>query len=88
MPAESTSGNADPSEEFGEPSTSLVSRRPCLNQKDLREWLRNAPEKKPMYADPDQCCTETDGKYRGMPATWPSQKIRSTQSIAYLLELK
>ncbi|MFZ9602263.1 MAG: cytochrome c oxidase subunit II, partial [Ilumatobacteraceae bacterium] len=24
----------------------------CLNQKDLRAWLRNAPEVKPMYANP------------------------------------
>ncbi len=26
----------------------------CLNEIDLQEWLRNAPAKKPMYADPDE----------------------------------
>ena len=38
----------------------------CLNQKDLRAWLRNAPEVKPMYANPADLAV-SNGKYRGMP---------------------
>ncbi len=38
----------------------------CLDTVQLREWLRNAPGKKPMYADPAKL-TDTGGKYRGMP---------------------
>ena len=58
----------------------------CLNQKDLREWLRNAPEKKPMYADPAKLA-ETGGKYRGMPALGLTED-QIDALIAYLLERK
>ena len=58
----------------------------CLNQVDLREWLRNAPGKKPMYADPDKL-EATDGKYRGMPNLGLSED-QIDQLVAYLLERK
>ncbi len=38
----------------------------CFNEVDLREWLRNAPAKKPMYADPNNL-EASNGLYRGMP---------------------
>ncbi|MCE2763410.1 MAG: cytochrome c oxidase subunit II [Ilumatobacteraceae bacterium] len=76
--------NATPAE-FGEKYLAGVSED-CLNQKDLREWLRNAPEKKPMYADPTKL-TETGGKYRGMPALGLTEDQISAL-VAYLLELK
>lgn len=58
----------------------------CLNQKDLREWLRNAPLKKPMYANPENLAA-TGGKYRGMPALGLTEdQINSI--VAYLLERK
>ena len=41
------------SEEFGAKYLAGVDS-PCLNEVDLREWLRNAPAKKPMYADPEK----------------------------------
>ena len=73
------------SADFGERYLAGVSPE-CLNQKDLREWLRNAPAKKPMYADPTKL-TETGGKYRGMPALGLTEdQINSL--IAYLLERK
>ena len=53
------------SEEFGEAYLKGVTED-CLNQKDLRAWLRNAPEMKPMYAEPN-LLAPSDGKYRGMP---------------------
>jgi cytochrome c oxidase subunit 2 len=58
----------------------------CLNEYELREWLRNAPAKKPMYADPNNL-DSTGGKYRGMP----NLGLNDTQIdelIAYLLERK
>jgi cytochrome c oxidase subunit 2 len=58
----------------------------CLNEVDLREWLRNAPAKKPMYADPDKL-GPTDGKYRGMPDLGLSED-QIDQLVAYLLERK
>ena len=76
--------NASP-EEFGEKYLAGVTPE-CLNQVDLREWLRNAPEKKPMYADPEDL-TETDGKYRGMPYLALSED-QIDQIVAYLLERK
>ena len=54
-----------PPEEFGARYLEGVSEE-CLNAVDLREWLRNAPEKKPMYTDPEEL-SETDNKTRGMP---------------------
>ena len=76
--------NASP-EEFGAKYLAGVSED-CLNQKDLREWLRNAPEKKPMYADPTKLAA-TDGKYRGMPALGLTED-QINALIAYLLERK
>ena len=58
----------------------------CLNEIDLREWLRNSPAKKPMYADPEQL-EETDGLYRGMPYLALSED-QIDQLLAYLLERK
>jgi cytochrome c oxidase subunit II len=70
-------------EEFGARYLEGVSEE-CLNAVDLREWLRNAPEKKPMYADAEQL-TETDGKTRGMPYLALSED-QIDEIIAYLLE--
>ena len=57
-----------------------------FNELDLREWLRNAPAKKPMYADPEQL-EETDGLYRGMPFLALSEG-QIDDLLAYLLERK
>jgi cytochrome c oxidase subunit 2 len=73
------------SDEFGAKYLSGVSAE-CLNQKDLREWLRNSPEKKPMYVDPTKL-QETDGKYRGMPALGLTED-QIDAIVAYLLERK
>jgi cytochrome c oxidase subunit 2 len=56
----------------------------CLNEVDLREWLRNAPGKKPMYSS-DAQKAESGGKVRGMP------NLNLTEDqidliVAYLLE--
>lgn len=56
----------------------------CLNAVDLREWLRDAPAKKPMYADP-LLLESTDGLSRGMPYLALSEE-QIDQLIAYLLE--
>jgi cytochrome c oxidase subunit II len=56
----------------------------CLNEVDLREWLRNAPAKKPMYAS-DAQKAESGGLVRGMPALGLSE-TQIDQIIAYLLE--
>ena len=72
-------------DEFGGKYLAGVSAE-CLNQKDLREWLRNAPEKKPMYADPTKL-QETNGKYRGMPALGLTED-QIDALVAYLLERK
>jgi len=58
----------------------------CLNEVELREWLRNAPAKKPMYTDPESL-EETDGLPRGMPYLALSED-QIDQLIAYLLERK
>jgi cytochrome c oxidase subunit 2 len=58
----------------------------CLNSVDLREWLRNAPAKKPMYADAEKL-EETDGLVRGMPNLALSED-QIDEIIAYLLERK
>ena len=58
----------------------------CLNQTDLRGWLRNAPGVKPMYANP-ALLTETGGKYRGMPNLGLSESDIE-KLVAYLLTLK
>ena len=71
--------------DFGERYLEGVSSD-CLNQKDLREWLRNSPAKKPMYADPTKLAA-SNGKYRGMPALGLTED-QITTIIAYLLERK
>ena len=76
--------NASP-EEFGAKYLAGVSED-CLNQRDLREWLRNAPAKKPMYADPTNL-ESTGGLYRGMPALGLTED-QINALVAYLLERK
>ncbi len=56
----------------------------CLDSVQLREWLRNAPQKKPMYADPTKL-EPTDGLYRGMPYLGLSED-QIDELVAYLLE--
>lgn len=74
-----------PTAEFG--SRYLEGITPeCLNEIDLRGWLRNAPEMKPMYTDPDQL-GPTDGKVRGMPDLGLNED-QIDALIAYLLERK
>lgn len=58
----------------------------CLNQKDLRAWLRNAPEVKPMYANPANLAV-SNGKYRGMPYLALSEDDIN-KLVAYLVTLK
>jgi cytochrome c oxidase subunit 2 len=58
----------------------------CLNQVDLREWIRNAPAKKPMYTG-DEAKADSGGKVRGMPALGMNES-QIDQIIAYLLERK
>lgn len=76
--------NASP-EEFGARYLEGVTAD-CLNEFELREWLRNAPAKKPMYADPNNLAS-TGGKYRGMPALGLTDN-QIDELIAYLLERK
>jgi cytochrome c oxidase subunit II len=56
----------------------------CLDSARLRAWLRNAPEVKPMYADPNKL-EATDGLYRGMPYLALSE-AQIDEIIAYLIE--
>ncbi len=72
-----------PPEEFGTRYLEGVTPQ-CLAQVDLREWIRNAPEKKPMYTNPEEL-GPTDGKTRGMPFLALSED-QIDQIIAYLLE--
>jgi cytochrome c oxidase subunit 2 len=72
-------------EEFGDAYLAGVTPE-CLNEIDLKEWLRDAPSKKPMYADPEQL-EPTDGKYRGMPNLELSED-QINELVAYLLERK
>lgn len=74
-----------PPEEFGERYLAGVDEG-CLNEVDLREWLRDAPAKKPMYANQEKL-EETDGKTRGMPELGLSED-QIDVLIAYLLERK
>ncbi len=76
--------NASP-EEFGAKYLAGVTPE-CLNEIDLREWLRNAPGKKPMASGEDDKADQ-DGKYRGMP----NLNLNEDQIdllIAYLIERK
>ncbi len=70
---------------FGEKYLAGVSAD-CLNSVDLREWLRNAPAKKPMYANPEEL-GPTDGLVRGMPNLALSED-QIDELVAYLLERK
>lgn len=72
-------------EEFGAKYLASVSEE-CLNQRDLRAWLRNAPAVKPMYADPAKL-GKSDGKYRGMPNLNLSEDDID-KLVAYLSTLK
>jgi cytochrome c oxidase subunit 2 len=74
--------NASP-EEFGERYLEGVTEE-CLNEVDLRAWIRNAPAKKPMYATTEQAA-RSGGKYRGMPALGLNE-TQIDQIVAYLLE--
>ncbi len=76
--------NATP-EEFGEKYLAAVSSE-CLNEIDLKEWLRNAPAKKPMYTDPDKL-DDTNQMTRGMPNLQLSED-QINELVAYLLERK
>jgi cytochrome c oxidase subunit II len=58
----------------------------CLNTVELREWIRNAPAKKPMYANPDKL-GPTDEKYRGMPNLGLAEDQLDV-IVAYLAERK
>jgi cytochrome c oxidase subunit 2 len=60
--------------------------RECFNESDLREWIRNAPAKKPMYASEAEK-TQNGGKYRGMP-NLNLNDDQIDEIIAYLLERK
>jgi cytochrome c oxidase subunit II len=73
-----------PPEEFGARYLEGVTEG-CLNAPDLRDWIRNAPEKKPMYANPDELGA-TGGLPRGMPYLGLSED-QVDDVIAYLLEL-
>jgi hypothetical protein len=66
-----------PPEEFGARYLEGVTAD-CLNEVDLREWIRNAPEKKPMYAEATQL-GPTDGK-TGACRTSPCPRTRSIRS--------
>ena len=72
-----------PSETVGEEYLKGVTPD-CLNSVELREWLRNAPAKKPMYADPTKL-EATDGLVRGMPNLALSED-QIDELVAYLLE--
>ncbi|MFW2333840.1 cytochrome c oxidase subunit II [Ilumatobacter sp.] len=75
---------ASPSE-FGDKYLEGVTEQ-CLNEIDLKEWLRDAPSKKPMYTDPE-LLGETDDKVRGMPDLALSED-QIDELVAYLLERK
>ena len=57
----------------------------CLDAVQLREWLRNAPAKKPMYTTGN--LSTTNGKTRGMPNLGLSENTIDS-IIAYLTERK
>ncbi|MBU6317423.1 MAG: cytochrome c oxidase subunit II [Acidobacteria bacterium] len=58
----------------------------CFDETKLRQWLRNSPAMKPMFADPTNL-ESTGGKYRGMP-NLNLKEDQIDQLIAYLLERK
>jgi cytochrome c oxidase subunit 2 len=73
-----------PPDEFGQRYLEGVTA-PCLNAAQLRSWIRNAPEMKPMYTDPDEL-GPTNGLPRGMPYLGLSED-QIDLLIAYLLDL-
>ena len=74
-----------PSDQIGAKYLAGVTEE-CLNQKALRAWLRNAPEVKPMYANPADLAV-SNGKYRGMPYLALSEDDIN-KLVAYLLTRK
>jgi len=72
-----------PPGEFGDEYLAGVDAE-CLNEPDLRSWLRNAPLMKPMYTDPEKL-EPTDGLPRGMPYLALSE-AQIDELVAYLLE--
>jgi cytochrome c oxidase subunit 2 len=74
-----------PPEEFGAYYLKGVTPE-CLNQVDLRAWLRNAPGMKPMYVETEGS-PGAGGKIRGMPNLNLSED-QIDQLITYLLERK
>jgi cytochrome c oxidase subunit 2 len=83
--------NADP-DEFGAMylqgvwmnSAADATHPVCFDEAVLRDWLRNAPAMKPMFADPNNL-DSTDGRYRGMPDLGLNDDQIDTL-IAFLLE--
>ena len=69
------------SDEFGSKYLEGVSDS-CLNTVELKEWLRNAPQKKPMYPTPN-----SDGLTRGMPYLGLTED-QIDGLVEYLLTLK
>ena len=76
--------NADP-DEFGAMYLGGVTAD-CFDEAVLREWLRDAPAMKPMYADP-ALLGPTGGKTRGMP-NLNLTEAQIDELIAYLFERK
>jgi len=74
-----------PPDQFGDMYLQGVTPE-CLDTVDLREWLRNAPAKKPMYSS-EKAKAELGGKVRGMPALGLTE-AQIDQIVAYLLERK
>lgn len=68
-------------DEFGAMYLAGVSED-CLNRIELEEWLRNAPEKKPMYPTPND-----QGLARGMPYLALSED-QIDDLVTYLITLK
>jgi cytochrome c oxidase subunit 2 len=58
----------------------------CFKESDLREWIRNAPAKKPMFSSEAEK-VQNGGKYRGMP-NLNLNDDQIDEIIAYLLERK
>ena len=58
----------------------------CFDEVALREWLRNPPGMKPMFADATNL-ESTGGKYRGMPNLNLTED-QIDQLIAFLIERK
>jgi cytochrome c oxidase subunit 2 len=72
-------------EEFGAKYLNGVTKD-CLNERDLRAWLRDPTAMKPMYADPTKL-EKSNGKYRGMPNLGLTEDDID-KLVAYLMTLK